>query len=203
MFDVCPNCGLYEERKVIEPEGPYAVCPECDYRHRFSYLPLFVITGASGTGKSTVCLTMAAHLQACVWLETDVFWSPVFDTPENDYQPFRNLCLRAAKNINQSGRPTVLCGSVTPGQFEGCPQARYFSEIHTLALVCSQSELRRRLVSRPTWRDSSADEFIERMVAYNQWFYDHPDGLTLVDTTDQSLSDTCETIGRWLAARML
>ena len=203
MFDICPNCGLYTEEKVIEPEGPYAVCPECDYRHRFVSLPLFVLTGASGAGKSTVCLTMAAHLQACVWLETDILWGPAFDTPENNDQPFHNACLRTAKNINQSGRPTVLCGSATPGQYERCPQVRYFSEIHMLALVCTQSELRRRLMSRPANRNSASDEFVERMVAYNQWFYDHQTGITLLDTTNQTLRETCETVGHWLAARLL
>jgi hypothetical protein len=30
----------------------------------------------------------------------------------------------------------VLCGSAVPEQYEHCPERRYFTTIHTLALVC-------------------------------------------------------------------
>ena len=51
MLSTCFNCGEYRLDKRIVPEGPYAVCPQCGYRHLFRWLPLLVISGASGVGK--------------------------------------------------------------------------------------------------------------------------------------------------------
>ena len=59
MFDVCPKCGEFREDKIIEPDGSFAICPNCNHHHPFVMKPLFVLTGASGTGKTTVCLALA------------------------------------------------------------------------------------------------------------------------------------------------
>jgi DNA-directed RNA polymerase subunit RPC12/RpoP len=55
MLNICVNCGLYRPDKIVDPTGPYAICPECGHRHLFRALPLFIVSGASGAGKSTVC----------------------------------------------------------------------------------------------------------------------------------------------------
>jgi hypothetical protein len=55
MMNVCYQCGLFRADKIIDPTGPYAICPECGFQHSFLYLPLLIVSGASGTGKSTVC----------------------------------------------------------------------------------------------------------------------------------------------------
>ena len=115
-------------------------------------LPLFVLTGASGAGKTAVCLALAAKMSECVFMESDVLWRTEFATPDDGYRAYRNLWLRVAKNINQAGRPVVLCGSAIPEQFEGCPERRYFSTIHYLAMVCDDNVLMERLLSRPGWR---------------------------------------------------
>ena len=118
MFNVCPHCGLYTDEKAIDPDGPFAICPHCGYRHRFVRLPLFIVTGASGAGKTATCVRLAPQMAECVCLEADIFWRQEFNTPENDYRAFRNLCLRLAKNIGQSGRPVALFGSAVPAQYE-------------------------------------------------------------------------------------
>lgn len=201
MFDVCPRCGLHEEAKTIDPAGPDAICPHCGHHHRFARLSLYVLTGASGSGKSTVCVGMPRRTQAYVFLEVDIFWQPVFNTPENDYAPFRNYCLRAAKNIAQAGRPVVLGGSAIPAQYEPAPQRRYFSQVHYLALVCSPDELTRRLQARPGWRESGHEGFIRSMIDFNQWFIDHAADyptMTLLDTSGLSLADTLDRVMGWL-----
>src|SRR5690349_6526339 len=124
MFDVCPRCGEFREDKIIEPDGSFAICPNCNHPQPFVMQPLFVLTGASGTGKSTIGLSLLREPEI-VALEVDIFWRQEFATPDNDFYDFRNLCLRVAKNIQQNGRPVLLCGSSTPGQYEMCVQARY------------------------------------------------------------------------------
>ena len=74
MFNVCPNCGEYSVEKSIDTSGPYAVCPHCHYAHPFLLQPLFLIGGASGTGKTTVGLSLVSILNECVVLEQDILW---------------------------------------------------------------------------------------------------------------------------------
>ena len=199
MFNACANCGHWHDKREIDAAGPYAICPDCGYPQPFLYLPLFVITGASGVGKSTITLALMGQLPSFVLLEGDIFWRDEFNRPENDYLDFRNVCLRAAKTINQSGRPTIITGSATPGQYETCPEFCYFDGVHYLALVCEDAELKRRLRQRPSWRQSGSAEFIEGMLAFNNWFQERGDLVTLLDTTQISVAQTAAEIKAWLA----
>jgi hypothetical protein len=119
MFNVCPKCGEYSVEKTIEASGPLAICPCCGYAHPFLQLPLFLITGPSGAGKTTICLELVPLLRECVILESDILWGAVPATPENNYRYYRNLWLRVAKNVGQSGRPVVLCGTAIPEPYIG------------------------------------------------------------------------------------
>lgn len=202
MINVCPGCGAYSVDKEIDPTGPFAICPHCGHRQHFVRLPLFVITGASGAGKTTVCLDLVSRLRSeCVVLESDVLWGPEFDTPADQYRRYRDLWLRLAKNISQAGRPVVLCGSAVPEQFESSPERRYFTVVHYLALVCEDAMLARRLRERPSWRQSAAPEFVEKMLAFNRWLKDNrgktTPPLTLLDTTDLTVAEAVERAAEW------
>jgi broad-specificity NMP kinase len=205
MFSVCVNCGEYREDKIIR-DGSFALCPNCNHPHPFKMLPLFVLTGASATGKSTLCYELAQRQANYVALEVDVFWRDEFISPEDDYYEFRNLCLRVANNIQQAGKAVILCGSATPSQYEKCVQSRYFSQIHYLAMVCNSDKLEARLKARPEWRDSSKTEFIQNMLAYNQWFKDNakdsPYDLTLLDTTSISIDDSVKQVIHWFTSKI-
>lgn len=202
MFNVCPNCGQHSEEKRIDPSGPFAICPFCGHHHRFLRQPLFVLTGASAAGKTTVCLALQAALPGCVVMESDILWLPEFDTPEDDYRAFRNTWLRVAKNIGQAGRPVVLCGTAVPGQYESCPERRYFAAIHYLALVCDDEELVRRLEARPQWRECSDPQFIQNMLTFNRWLMANSDltepPMTLLDTTHLSIEQSVERTAHWV-----
>ncbi len=117
MFNVCPNCGEYAVEKIIDNSGPYAICPHCHHAHPFLMQPLFLIGGASGTGKTTVCLSLISMLKECVVLEKDILWGMVKTSPTEKYSSWSNVWLRIAKNIGQSGRPVVLCGTALPEQY--------------------------------------------------------------------------------------
>ncbi len=54
MLSICYQCGMHHADKVIDPEGPFAICPDCGFKHPFLQLPLFMISGASCAGKSSV-----------------------------------------------------------------------------------------------------------------------------------------------------
>ncbi len=206
MFNICPRCGKYAVEKQIDPSGPFALCPFCDHPYRFRQLPLFIITGASGTGKSTVCLSLAASLPACVCLESDILWREEFATPADDFRAYRDLWLRVAKNINQSGRPVALFGSAVPNQFESCPERRYFSDLHYLAFVCDDALLAARLRERPSWRQSGRSGEIERMIGFNRWIEEHAaetePPMSLLDTSDLTLEESTDCTSRWISERL-
>ena len=206
MFNVCPGCGVYAVEKGIDPAGPFAVCPACGYRHRFLRLPLFVITGAGGAGKSTVCLRLPASLPECVVLETDILWGLVPASPDDNYRGYHNAWLRLAKNVGQSGRPVVLCGTALPDQLEDCPERRYFAAVHYLCLVCDDAVLRDRLRSRPGWRASGTPPFVEKMSRFNAWLRDHAGAtrppMTLLDTSAAAIDHTVEQVAGWVRARL-
>ena len=206
MFNVCPQCGMYSEEKTIDPDGPYAICRHCGYAHPFRQLPLFVVTGSSGSGKSLACLHLIPLLPECVVFEADLFWRPEFATPEDDFRSYRNLALRVAKNIGQAGRPVVLSGTAIPQQYESCPERLYFGAIHYLALVCDDQVLARRLKERPPWRQSDAPERIKEMIEFNQWLKDNAPltlpPMTLLDTTSAPIVTTSQQIAAWVRSRL-
>lgn len=201
MFSVCVNCGEYHEDKIIQ-DNSLALCPNCNYPHPFKCLPLFVVTGASGTGKSTICYGLMQRQNNWIALEMDIFWRNEFANADDNYYSFCNLCLRVANNIHQAGKSVVLCGSSTPGDYEKCTQTCYFSAIHYLALVCDSETLEARLKARPAWCDSGKLEFIQNMLAYNQWFKDNATNsshdLTLLDTSCITIDETVEQVINWL-----
>ena len=202
MFNVCPNCGEYRADKAIVPEGVLAICPNCNFRFKFMQLPLFILTGASGVGKSTVCLELAAKMKDVVAMESDILWRVEFDQPETNYREYRETWLRVCKNISQAGKPVVLCGVGEPTQFEQCIERRYFSELHYLALICDDQILAERLGNRPTLHGSSKNEFIKEQVVFNRWLLNNAQNtkppMTLLDTSEITVDETAEKVVRWI-----
>jgi hypothetical protein len=201
MFNVCPSCGQYSDDKHIDVAASVATCASCGHRHPFKRLPLFIITGASCTGKSTVGLRLPDSLPDFVPLESDILWRQEFNQPDNDFIEYRNLWLRLAKNIGQAGRPVILIGSAAPGQFERCTESRYFSAIKYLVYICGESELERRLKARPQWRQSGSEEVVKAMVAFNQWLKEHSEDnseVAVLDTTHCSPDETLDSTVKWL-----
>jgi hypothetical protein len=199
---------MYSEEKDIRPgveQRALAVCRECGSAHPFLRLPLFNITGASGTGKTTLALAMAAQDITCIHLETDILWSPVYNTPEDDYRAFRKVWLLMANYISQSGHPVALYGSVVPSQLDACPEHQYFSKLYYLALVCEPDVLVERLKARPSWRQAGSDGFIHRMIDFNQWFIDQAalpgSPITQFDTSRATLEETVNAVRGWIAER--
>lgn len=212
MFNVCCGCGQYRDDKrvevessvaladrIVEVESAVAICPECGHQQRFKRLPLYVVTGASGSGKTTALMALARHSNEVVCLDSDILWRDEFNKPEEDYATYRNLWLRMAKNIAQAGRPVALFGSATPGQFEQCVERRYIGDIRYLAYVCDDKELEKRLKARPSWRRSAEEDALLRMKQFNNWLKQNAaaTGMATIDTTALGVDETAEATLRW------
>ncbi len=204
MLNVCHHCGLYRADKVIDPVGPFAICPECGHQHPFRHLPLLIVSGASGAGKSAVCNHLLGQFTQAILLDSDILWRPEFNQPENNYRDFFETWLRMCKNIVQAGRPVVLFGAGlgVPENIEPCVERRYFSQVHYLALVCADEVLATRLRQRPAWRGAGEASYIEEHTRFNRWFQTHAPTtqpqITLLDTTNRPLAETASTVTAWI-----
>lgn len=47
--------------------------------------PLFIVTGASCVGKSTLCNEMLINEKEYIVMESDLLWNDIYNTPEDDY----------------------------------------------------------------------------------------------------------------------
>jgi hypothetical protein len=101
---------------------------------------------------------------------------------------------------------------MNPAELDRCESRPYFPAIHYLALHCDGAALRDRLRARPAWRGCD-EAFIAGQVTYNRWLLDNATTafdppLTLVDTTNMTITETAESITAWTvplweAARLL
>ena len=166
-------------------------------------LPLFLVTGASCVGKSTMCQVLFRQEREYLVLESDILWEERYNTPEDDYAAYRSLWMRMCANVSQGGKPVVLCGCCVPQQFESRPERRYFSSLHYLALTCEEDVLRRRMtegrqVTDPAWIKSSLD--------FNRWLQENGPKTTppveLLDTTNRTPEQAAEIAHRWILRGM-
>ena len=206
MFNVCTACGLSHVEPELDGSG-YLVCSSCGDRRPFRRLPLLMVGGPAGAGKSSVGALLLGELTEAVVIESDLLWRREFNTPEDGYNEYFRLWLRLAAHISQSGKPVVLFGAgfAVPHNSQTLPERRLFSEIHYLGLVCDDEVLTARLRARPSWRNTT-DELIDEHVKFNHWLKEHAattePTVTLVDTTRAAVPVTAALVARWIRERV-
>lgn len=156
---------------------------------------LFIITGASCIGKSTACEILFRNEKDYIVMESDLLWSDIYNTPEDNYRTYRELWMRICSNISQIGMPVVLCGCAVPEQFEVCNARKYFSEIIYIAVVGEND----KLISRMKFGRNVTDEnWIYSSQQFNEWLKSNAKvttpNITLVDNTYLSPDETARKI---------
>lgn len=168
MIDICPNCGNYDYDKTVADNA--ITCPKCGHSWDFLKLPLFIVTGASGVGKSTTVQALQKLSRDFVCLESDMIYNLMpHETPE-DYMAQTEAMMAFARDVMQCGRPTVWTRAGNIDMLSKAYGTRFFSGIYVLALTASDEELRRRMtegrgIADPGWIQSSID--------YNRYFMEH------------------------------
>jgi hypothetical protein len=100
---VCPRCASWSLDNA-ERQVDVLRCEACGGVVAVNILPLFVVTGASGAGKSTIAPALRSRLRECVVFDKDLIWGASWDQVYNNW-------LRIAYSIAQGGRHTVICGT--------------------------------------------------------------------------------------------
>ncbi len=162
-------------------------------------LPLFIVTGASGVGKSTICEALFTREEKYIVLESDILWNEHFNQPETDYRAYREVWLRMCNNISQIGLPVVLCGCSIPKQFEICDERAGFSALHYLAVVTDEATLLARMKNGRHIQDES---WLKSSVDFNNWLKNNASQTTptiqLLDYTNISIEQAAAKVDEWI-----
>ena len=170
MINVCGKCGIYRADKIIDVDKNLVICPECLLETNYDFLPLYIVCGASGTGKSTVSNYLTKINKNYVFLDMDILLTKYIEKITDDYNDFIETWLRLAKNISQNNIPVVLFGAgCIPENFKNSIEKRFFRKLHYFGFVCSNEIIEKRLIERPKWRKSSNVDFIGEQVKYNNY----------------------------------
>ncbi|WP_159943857.1 MULTISPECIES: AAA family ATPase [unclassified Nocardiopsis] len=202
---ICVHCGELDETPDTAAGASVLRCASCGRTRPFLRLPLYCVSGPSGTGKSTIAGMLLERLRdRFVVLEQDLLWVGGLRDPADHHRLFRSTWLRTAAMVQQSGRPVVLCGTVVPPEFEPLPERALFTGIHYLALTCEPRALAERLRARPAWREWD-EERIRENLEFAAWLAEEAPRLrppvTLVDTTLAEPRETAEAVARWIGER--
>ncbi|MBW3622666.1 MAG: hypothetical protein KY468_04570 [Armatimonadetes bacterium] len=196
---VCPVCGEFVQPAIERgPDG--ARCPNCAHFEPMAVVPLFIVTGPSGAGKTAVVGPLRRLLP-----EWEVFETDILRDSGGDWGRVKCNWLRIAHSIAQSGRGTILCGTILPEQIRDCDHRDCFSGIHYLGLLCEDEKLRSRLRARPEWRGCS-EAFIEEQIRLSRWLREHADTdfdppLTIIETTGKTVEAAAQCIRDWALER--
>ncbi len=201
MVDICSQCGNYEWDKLVE--GNRIACPKCGHSWEFLKLPLFVLTGTSGVGKTTTLRALQRVSRDFVCLDTDFFYNIMPHETEADYMAQTEQAQALSRDVMQCGRPVVWARAGNIHMLDKTYGARFFSGIFVLALVCGETGLRRRMaegrgIGDPDWIQSSVD--------YNRYFMEHDriGGVAYerMDITSLTADEAACAAEAWLKGKM-
>ncbi|OPA73793.1 hypothetical protein BVG16_27320 [Paenibacillus selenitireducens] len=139
--------------------------------------PLFLITGASGSGKTRVITELYRECPEHVVLDLDALWGPV-----DDWDKIKNIWIHVAHQMALNQRMTILCGTFLPWEFDKVDLKDHF-RVYYIGLHCSDEVRETRLRARG-WDDQSIQDHQE----FNHWIVMNAEqsfdpAMPLIDTS--------------------
>lgn len=189
----CMGCGPGTILDA-DPGAHRLRCPRCGGESWLPALPLFVVTGASGAGKSTITGPLRSLLPRCLVVETDV----ILHVAALGWDTWRNTWLQLAHAAALGGQATVLTGSLTPDQLERLPARKLIGPIHFALLDCPDDVLAGRLRARPAWRASSTEAKIAEHQRFAAWLRARI--TPSFDTSAAGAAEVADRVAAWVQA---
>ena len=202
---VCSACGRLSRHQKVNPEKSTLICPDCGSEDPIAFLPLFVITGGGGCGKSTVARGLRGRLP-CLVVEPDYFLRirETFDAWDGYWSYVILIC----RDLMKNGRPVVLPGWVNPSICEASEDIGYFSSVHYLVLSSDESTQERRLRDRGPKQlppRPPTDELIAMALDATRILKDEAnqrENATILDTTDLTPEEVLVQTESWITSRL-
>jgi adenylate kinase family enzyme len=185
-------CQFCDEMTAMEPHDAHAVCPRCgNTGDDVVVRPLFIVTGASGAGKTAVLAPLARRLQGrCVTFDADLLMEGTAALSDSRW-------LAIAHCVAQSGLPTVLLGPFIPECLDELAARRWVSEVHVILLDCPDELRQARINARPPWRSRDIEEQVEFGRGLRRIIADR------VDTSSGSPEESAETVAAWVERHLV
>lgn len=154
---------------------------------------LIVINGTMGVGKTTVSKHLYHSLDRVVWLDGDWCWmmNPWVVNEETTQMVENNIAYLLKNYLSNQAFDTVLFSWVLHRQeianrlLEKLADLEF--ELERITLMCSEAELRRRMV-----RDNRTQEQISRSIERLRLYNDMP--TIHMDTTELNVTEIAERI---------
>ena len=201
----CPKCGFAFGHPDKLPVEGIVTCPECGERYPVPWLPLFVITGAGGSGKTTVSDRLFGRLEECLILQADYLLQvrQTFDT----WDEYWHFMILQCMSLQRNERPVVLEGWVNPSLIMNSHRIRFFSAVHILLLTCDAAAQTDRLEARNTRSRENGQPESEIGMALTaaqvmRKEAEDFDNVTVLDTTNLTLEQTVDAAERWVRERL-
>lgn len=187
----CMTCGPGAVMRR-DPGAPVLHCVRCGDKVPVPDLPLFVVTGASGAGKTTITGPLRRLLPDCDVFEADL----TLQVAALGWDTWRDTWLRFAHGVALNGRVTVLCGSLLPEQLESVPARKLLGPVHFCNLDCPDDVLASRLRARPSWRLSSLETAVSEHQRFAAWLRAHIQPSW--DTSVLTPGEAAERVAAWM-----
>ena len=189
----CRSCA---DPTPMEKAQGFAGCPECGRRDPAPTEPFLVVTGASGSGKTTIFHPLARELAGgAAVFDVDSLIDPFAmqaDGAALKWAAIRAAWLSVAEGLASGGLPTVLLGPLAPSHFQHLPKGGWVSSMHFFLLDCSDLVRRQRLEARPPWRGGE----LEEQTRWGAWLRENiSDG---VDTSQAGVQETVGSVAGWV-----
>ncbi len=203
MITICPKCHNHEwDKEVIGVDKKIVRCPKCKHEWKSTGLPLFILTGCSGVGKTTTAVELLQREIDFVVLDADYFQFMPSVTLE-DWAEHIERQEEISADIMQAGRPVLWAMAGCLDKLHSTYSERFFRKIYCLALTCEPEELERRMregrnISDEGWINGSRD--------YNQYFREHNTigdiSYEMLDITNKSTDEIADYVTSWVGSYM-
>lgn len=157
-------------------------------------VPLFIVTGASGSGKTYVVQELRKIMPDYDIFDPDA----LIEFMGHDWEKIRNVWLRVARNIAQSGRSTIICGTMMPWDVEQCADFAFFKHVYYLNLHCDEETREKRLLDR-NWSEEEIQNhknFANRLLELADEAFDPP--MPTIDTSNIDVTEVASQIKNWV-----
>ena len=200
MIAICPKCGNHQWDKEVE--GNRISCPKCNHKWSFTKLPLFILTGCSGVGKTTTAQELQKITTDFVVLDADMFYNIMAHETDEDYYAQVEQIGSLSKNIMQCQKPVVWAMAGNIDKLPKTYHSRFFSDIYVLALICSEQELRKRMTEG---RKITDEGWIQSSVDYNHYFQTHDRigemKFETYDMEEKAPAEAAEAVLNWMKGK--